>query len=89
MLILGESQVGKTSLYRQLVGKEFREDLESTLGIDNNIVDTVVDERSITMEKSGNVWHETKEGLGQLCDASAVRLCLRVSRQPIEVRHVR
>ena len=65
MLILGESQVGKTSLYRQLVGKEFREDLESTLGIDNNIVDTVVDERSITMEKSGNVWHETEWSTGE------------------------
>ena len=62
MLILGESQVGKTSLYRQLVGKEFRQDLESTKGIDNNIVDTMVDERSI---KSGNVWHEIEGSTGE------------------------
>ena len=65
MLILGESQVGKTSLYRQLVGKEFRQDLESTKGIDNNIVDTMVDERSITMEKSGNIWHEIEGSTGE------------------------
>ena len=65
MLILGETQVGKTSLYRQLVGKEFRQDLESTKGIDNNVVDTMVDERSITMEKSGNVWHEIEGSTGE------------------------
>ena len=41
MLILGKEQVGKTSLYRQMVGKEFREDLDSTKGIDNNDVKTV------------------------------------------------
>ena len=41
LLILGRKKVGKTSLYRQLVGKEFKEDLESTRGIDNNTVDTV------------------------------------------------
>ncbi len=41
MLILGDEKVGKTSLYRQLVGKDFKEDLDRTRGIDNNTVDTV------------------------------------------------
>ena len=46
LLILGKEGVGKTSLYRQLVRKEFKEDLDSTRGIDNNTVDTV-DRRNI------------------------------------------
>jgi len=62
MLILGESKVGKTSLYRQLVGKEFLEDLESTKGIDNNTVDTMVEERSVV---TGNDWHENESSTGE------------------------
>ena len=53
LLILGREHVGKTSLYRQLVGKEFKEDLESTRGIDNNTVDTV-DRRVLDVE----AWQE-------------------------------
>ena len=62
MLILGESQVGKTSLYRQLVGKEFLKCLESTKGIDNNTVDTLVEERSVV---TGNDWHENESSAGE------------------------
>ena len=56
LLILGEEQVGKTSLYRQLVGKEFKKDLDSTRGIDNNTVDTV-DQRHVDTGK----WKEEDE----------------------------
>ena len=48
LLILGEERVGKTSLYRLLVRKDFDQDLQPTRGIDDNEVD-IVDERSITM----------------------------------------
>jgi len=54
MLILGEARVGKTSLYRQLVGKVFRDDLKSTEGIDNNIV-ALVDERNIVGWQENNI----------------------------------
>ena len=58
MLILGEQEVGKTSLYRQLVGKEFLKDLDSTRGIDNNTVDTV-DRRNVDADREN--WQEKKE----------------------------
>ena len=47
--ILGEERVGKTSLFRSLTGKNFIEDLDSTRGIDNRLVDTLVDIRPISM----------------------------------------
>ena len=50
MLILGEERVGKTSLYRQLVGKEFLIDSCPTKGIDNKTVDTV-DRRALDIDK--------------------------------------
>ena len=62
LLILGRQQVGKTSLYRQLVGKVFKDDLESTQGIDNNTVDTV-DRRNIDIEKE--VWQEVGPDAGE------------------------
>ncbi len=40
MLILGKGKVGKTSLFRQLVGKPYSKDLDSTRGIDNDTVYT-------------------------------------------------
>ena len=55
MLILGEQRVGKTSLYRQLVGKPFIENLDSTKGIDNKTVETV-DARTISLGS----WKEVK-----------------------------
>ncbi len=55
MLILGDEKVGKTSLYRQLVGKDFKEDLDRTKGIDNNTVDTV-DRRELDIES--DEWKE-------------------------------
>ena len=55
LLILGESRVGKTSLYRQFVGKKHRKDLESTEGIDNNTVDALVDERNIVDWQENNI----------------------------------
>ena len=36
MLILGREEVGKTSLFRQLVGKPYLKDMERTQGIDWN-----------------------------------------------------
>ena len=54
--------MGKTSLYRQLVGKEFLKDLESTKGIDNNTVDTLVEERSVV---TGNDWCENESSAGE------------------------
>lgn len=50
MLILGREEVGKTSLFRQLVGKDFMEDMDRTRGIDNNEVDTV-DARNVKIDK--------------------------------------
>ena len=47
--ILGEERVGKTSLLRSLTGKNFIEDLDPTRGIDNTLVDTLVDIRPISM----------------------------------------
>jgi GTPase SAR1 family protein len=68
LLILGEEGVGKTSLYRQLVGKEFDEHLKSTQGIDSNTVDTV-DKRNISIGVEG-VWHEIDLDAGdQFSDA--------------------
>ena len=40
MLILGREEVGKTSLFRQLVGKPFLKDTERTQGIDNGLIGT-------------------------------------------------
>ena len=40
MLILGREEVGKTSLFRQLVGKPFLKDIKRTQGIDNSTVET-------------------------------------------------
>ena len=40
LLILGQEQVGKTSLFRQLVGKPHLKNMERTKGIDNKIVET-------------------------------------------------
>ena len=54
LLILGESRVGKTSLYRQFVGKNYCKDLKSTEGIDNNTV-TLVDERNIVDWQENNI----------------------------------
>ena len=55
LLILGEKGVGKTSLYRQLVGIKFDINVKSTEGIDKNTVDTV-DRRSFNIDKG--VWQE-------------------------------
>ena len=54
--------MGKTSLYRQLVGKEFLKCLESTKGIDNNTVDTLVEKRSVV---TGNDWRENESSAGE------------------------
>ena len=40
MLILGREEVGKTSLFRQLVGKPYLKDMERTQGIDNESIGT-------------------------------------------------
>ena len=40
MLILGREEVGKTSLFRQLVGKPYLKDMKRTQGIDNSTVET-------------------------------------------------
>ena len=50
LLVLGEEEVGKTSLLRQLLDMKFLPDLERTRGIDNNAVSTL-DSRSIDAEK--------------------------------------
>ena len=54
--ILGEERVGKTSLLRSLTGKNFIEDLDPTHGIDNTLVDTLVNIRPISMA----AWEEVK-----------------------------
>ena len=41
LLVLGEERVGKTSLIRQLIGKPFIPNLETTYGIENTRVKTV------------------------------------------------
>ena len=48
--------MGKTSLYRQLVGKHYMPDLESTHGIDNTTVNTV-DRRNVEIAK----WEEKED----------------------------
>ena len=50
LLVLGEEEVGKTSLLRQLLDMKFLPDLDRTRGIDNNAV-TTLDSRSIDAEK--------------------------------------
>ena len=50
LLVLGEEEVGKTSLLRQLLDMKFLPDLDRTRGIDNNAVSTL-DSRSIDAEK--------------------------------------
>ena len=60
LLILGRQQVGKTSLYRQLVRMSFMLDLDSTRGINNNTVDTV-EKRPLGIEKGK--WKEKNREL--------------------------
>ena len=50
LLILGQQRVGKTSLYRLLVGNSFEPDLDPTRGIDNEIIEggQMVDSRCIS-----------------------------------------
>ena len=50
LLILGQQRVGKTSLYRLLVGNSFEPDLIATRGIDNEIIEggQMVDSRCIS-----------------------------------------
>jgi len=55
LLVLGEQRVGKTSLIRLLMGKEFILELDPTRGIDNQVVDTV-DVMPINTTK----WEEVK-----------------------------
>jgi len=55
LLVLGEQRVGKTSLIRLLMGKEFILELDQTHGIDNQVVDTV-DVTPISTTK----WEEVK-----------------------------
>lgn len=57
MLILGREEVGKTSLFRQLVGKHFMKVMDRTRGIDNNEVETV-DTRNVKIDKEQ--WTEKK-----------------------------
>lgn len=52
-MILGEQRTGKTSVYRQLVGKEFKQNQDSTKGIDNTQVETV-DTRHV----ASDTWEE-------------------------------
>ena len=47
LIITGKERSGKTSLYRQLVGKEFDPDLISTRGINNEEIDALMDSRSV------------------------------------------
>ena len=54
--ILGQERVGKTSLFRSLIGEEFIEDLGPTCGIDTEVIDTLVDIRPISMA----AWKEVK-----------------------------
>ena len=51
MLILGREEVGKTSLFRQLVGKPYLKDMERTQGIDNSIVETLETKNVCTIEE--------------------------------------
>ena len=53
LLLLGEERTGKTSVYRQLVGKPFNPDQDSTMGIDNTVVETV-DTRNV----ASDTWEE-------------------------------
>ena len=57
LLVLGEQRVGKTSLIRLLTGKNFILELDPTRGIDNHVVETVVDMRPINIVK----WKEVKQ----------------------------
>ena len=54
--VFGEQRVGKTSVLRSLAGKTFIEDLDSTRGIDNGLVDTPLDINPI----STCTWKEVK-----------------------------
>ena len=51
MLILGQERTGKTSLYRQLTGQSFIPNLSCTRGIDNNILDEVVEKRQLEWQE--------------------------------------
>lgn len=78
--------MGKTSLYRQLVGKEFLLDIISTRGIDNNIVDTV-DRRSMIVDReTEDQWKEKKtdDSNEQFSDALASKLMEELPEKPTE-----
>ena len=66
LLILGEQRVGKTSVYRLLVGLGFNREQNPTLGIENKAVDTV-DMRFLDIEswveKSDDVQKEQSKEL--------------------------
>ena len=57
--ILGEQEVGKTSLLRLFTGKNFIENLPRTHGIDNQLVDTV-DIRPMSMPLAASPWKEVR-----------------------------
>ena len=58
LLLLGREEVGKTSLFRQLVRKPFLKDLERTRGIDNEAVETV---QRIDIDTTEEKWFVKKD----------------------------
>ena len=69
LMVLGEAEVGKSSLVRQLVGMVFLEVMDCTRGIENNAVNTL-DSRSINVA-AGN-WSVKKNATGESQYGAAV-----------------
>ena len=54
LVVLGEARVGKTSLLRNMTGDEFNPKLDSTCGIENQYIETMIDTATIEIGSTCN-----------------------------------
>lgn len=64
VIILGESNVGKTSLMNQYVNKKFTNQYKATIGADFLTKELIVDDRVVTMQIWDTAGQERFQSLG-------------------------
>jgi len=64
IIIMGESQVGKTSLMNQFVNKRFSSDYRPTIGADFLTKEIVIDDRPVTLQIWDTAGQEQYRSLG-------------------------